>query len=57
MPDVETIAQKLATALVNADVDCVKICNNFGGGCYWKCKEKIEHIKEWIIGVIENEKD
>jgi hypothetical protein len=52
--EVDKVAQKIATALAKADVDCIKICGNFGGGCYWKCEEKVEHIKEWIVGVIEN---
>jgi hypothetical protein len=54
MPDINNMAKKIATALVKADVDCIKICGNFGGGCYWKCEEKVEHIKQWIIEVINN---
>ena len=54
MPDINDLAHKLATALVKADVDCVKLCKDFGGGCYWKCEEKVEHIKKWLIEVIEN---
>lgn len=52
--DTINIAQKIAEALVKADVDCVKICKGFGGGCYWNCKEKVEHIKQWLVEVIEN---
>lgn len=51
------MAQKIANALVDADVDCIKICNSFGGGCYWSCSqtEKVKYIKQWILGVVENE--
>lgn len=37
MPDVESIAQKIANALIKAEIDCTSICKDFGGGCYWNC--------------------
>ena len=55
--EVDKVAQKIAEALVKAEIDCTAICKDFGRGCYWKCEKKIEHIKEWIIGVINNEKN
>lgn len=55
VPDINDISTKIAEALVKAEIDCTSICKDFGGGCYWSCKEKVENIKQWVLGVIEND--